>query len=145
MAAGARTADDLIAHLGLAPHPEGGWYRQIWAAPAAGGERPAWTVIHFLLRAGERSHWHRIDAEETWLYLAGAPLVLRRAAGASGPARAVALGPSPSLAGRIAVVEPHHWQAAGTTGEWSLVACTVMPGFRFDGFELAPPGFDVPA
>ena len=138
------TADEAIATLGLAPHPEGGWYRQIWAAPAPGGSRPAWTAIHYLLRAGERSHWHRVDAEETWLYLAGAPLVLRRAADAAGPAGAVTLGPPPDADAAVATVPAHIWQAAATTGDWTLVACTVAPGFRFDGFALAPPGFDIP-
>ena len=133
----------MIAALGLEPHPEGGWFREIWAAPAPTGTRPAWTVIHFLLRAGEPSHWHRIDAEESWLYLAGASLTLRRSADADGPASATILGHADNEA-RQATVPPHHWQAAATGGDWSLVACTVAPGFRYEGFELASPGFDIP-
>ncbi len=138
-------ADRIIAHLGLEPHPEGGWYRQTWVAAAAPGERPAGTCIHFLLKAGERSHWHRVDADEIWLYHAGAPLALRMAPGADGPAVAHRLGPD--LFGGEApqiVVPARHWQAACSLGDWTLVSCTVSPGFRFEGFELAPPGFDIP-
>ncbi len=133
----------MIAALRLEPHPEGGWFREIWAAPTSPGARPAWTVIHFLLRAGQPSHWHRIDAEESWLYLAGAALTLRRSSDAAGPATATALGHGIGEA-RQACVPAHHWQAAATRGAWSLVACTVAPGFRYEGFELAPPGFDIP-
>jgi predicted cupin superfamily sugar epimerase len=136
-----RTAEEVIAALYLARHPEGGWYRQTWVAEAAEGARPAGTAILFLLAEGERSHWHRVDAAEVWLWHAGAPLVLSRAASAEGPARDVLLGEDLTFQ---AVVEPGHWQAARTTGAWSLVSCTVSPGFRFDGFELAPPGFDIP-
>ncbi|MBI1217502.1 MAG: cupin [Rhodobacteraceae bacterium] len=138
-------AKAIIDRLGLAPHPEGGWYRQTWVAEAAAGERPVGTAILFLLRAGERSHWHRVDAAEIWHFHAGAPLILSLAAGAAGPAVAHRLGPdvtggdSPQV-----IVPPLHWQAARSTGAWSLVGCTVSPGFRFEGFELAPPGFDIP-
>jgi predicted cupin superfamily sugar epimerase len=136
-----RTAEEVIAALNLAPHPEGGWYRQTWEARAAPGELPAGTAILFLLAEGERSHWHRVDAAEIWLWHAGAPLILSRAASKAGPARGVTLGAGLSFQ---AVVEPNHWQAARTTGPWSLVSCTVSPGFRFEGFELATPGFDIP-
>ena len=71
------TADDVIAALGLEPHREGGWFAETWREPAADGERPASSAIHYLLRAGERSHWHRVDATETWHHYAGGPLVLR--------------------------------------------------------------------
>ncbi|MGB3407069.1 MAG: cupin domain-containing protein [Jannaschia sp.] len=134
-------ADEVIARLDLSPHPEGGWYRQTWVAKAPDGLRPAGTAIHFLLKAGEASHWHRVDAAEIWLWHAGAPLVLSRAATDAGPASEVVLGRDLTFQ---AVVEPGHWQAARTIGDWSLVTCTVSPGFRFDGFELAPPGFDIP-
>jgi predicted cupin superfamily sugar epimerase len=139
------TADQIIARLGLQPHPEGGHFRQTWIADAAPGERPAGTAILFLLRAGERSHWHRVDAVEIWHHYAGAPLFLHRAADAAGPAKAAILGPdlaagqSPQL-----IVPAHHWQAAETTGDWTLAGCTVSPAFRFEGFELAAPGFDIP-
>jgi uncharacterized protein len=137
------TADEIIAHLGLAPHPEGGWYRQTWAAEGKG--RPAGTAIYFLLRAGERSHWHRVDAAEVWHFYAGAALILSVAATAQGPARDQTLGPDLMAGERPQIVVPaHHWQAARTLGDWTLAGCTVSPGFRFEGFELAPPGFDIP-
>ncbi|MFN3644198.1 MAG: cupin domain-containing protein [Gemmobacter sp.] len=137
--------DALIAALDLAPHPEGGWYRQTWMAEAAPGTRPAGTAILFLLKAGTRSHWHRVDAAEIWLWHAGAPLILSTSATEEGPAQDTRLGPE-VLAGEMpqAVVPAHHWQAAATAGAFTLVSCTVSPGFRFEGFTLAPPGFDIP-
>ena len=134
------TADRIIAHLGLAPHPEGGWYRETWTGPEVGG-RASGTAILFLLKTGERSHWHRVDADEIWLWHAGAPLVLSIGAES---ARDVRLGPA-VLAGEVpqAVVPKGWWQAARSTGAWTLVSCTVSPGFRFDGFELAPPGWEL--
>lgn len=144
------TAEQIIAHLGLAPHPEGGHYRQTWVADGPAGAngtgRPAGTCIYFLLRAGERSHWHRVDAAEIWHYYAGAPLVLRMAADEAGPASAQHLGPD-LAAGQMPqlIVPAQSWQAAETTGDYTLVGCTVSPGFRFDGFELAAPGFDIPS
>ncbi len=136
-------ADRLIERLALQPHPEGGWYRQTWQGPEVAG-RASGTAIYFLLKAGEVSHWHRVDAAEIWLWHAGAPLVLRRAATAAGPAQALRLGPD-VLAGEVpqALVPAGHWQAARSEGAFTLVSCTVSPGFRFDGFELAPPGFDI--
>ncbi|MFM2355968.1 MAG: hypothetical protein RLZZ528_1704 [Pseudomonadota bacterium] len=132
----------IIEDLGLSPHPEGGWYRQTWVAEGSG--RPAGTCIYFLLRAGERSHWHRVDAAEIWHWYRGSPLTLRIAADASGPALAHRLGPDVLNGESPQILEPpHHWQAATTTGTYTLVGCTVSPGFRFDGFELAPPGFDI--
>ncbi|MFN4130845.1 MAG: cupin domain-containing protein [Paracoccaceae bacterium] len=134
-------ADRIIAHLGLAPHPEGGWYRQTWCGPVVGG-RASGTAILFLLKAGERSHWHHVDADEIWLWHAGAPVVL-----SVGLERAVdhLLGPE-VLAGQLpqVVVPGGHWQAARSAGEYSLVSCTVSPGFEFAGFVLAEPGFDLP-
>ena len=139
------TADEIIAKLGLVPHPEGGHYRQTWAAETIGAERSAGTCIYFLLGAGERSHWHRVDATEIWHFYAGAPLVLSMAETDAGPAWDHVLGPD-LAAGQApqAIVPPHYWQAAATTGDWTLVGCTVSPGFRFDGFELAPPDFGIP-
>ena len=136
-------ADSLIAHLDLAPHPEGGWYRQTWVAEGPG--RPAGTCIYFLLKEGERSHWHRVDATEIWHFYAGAPLVLRLAGTEAGPAERLILGPD-LAAGQAPqrIVPTGWWQAAESTGGWTLVGCTVSPGFRFEGFELAPPGFDIP-
>ena len=138
------TADEIIALLGLAPHPEGGHFRQTWEAEA-GAERPAGTCIYFLLKAGERSHWHRVDAAEIWHFYAGAPLILSTAATDNGPRTDHTLGPDLASGARPqAVVPKDHWQAARSTGEWTLVGCTVSPGFRFDGFELAPPDFEIP-
>jgi uncharacterized protein len=136
-------ADAIIARLKLSPHPEGGWYRQTWTADD--GPRASGTCIYFLLKAGKTSHWHRVDAAEIWHWYAGAPLILSQAETVTGPARDLVLGPD--LAGGAEpqrIVAPHHWQAARTTGDWTLVGCTVSPGFRFSGFELAPPGFDIP-
>jgi len=134
-------AEQIIERLGLAPHPEGGWYRQTWIGPEVGG-RASGTAILFLLKAGERSHWHRVDADEIWLYHAGAPLILRMG---KVSATEVRLG-SDALGGEVvqAVVPAGFWQAAHSTGDWSLVSCTVSPGFRFEGFELAGVDFDLP-
>ncbi|MBM7067347.1 cupin domain-containing protein [Actibacterium sp. 188UL27-1] len=137
------TADQIIAHLGLAPHPEGGWYRQTWMADGDG--RSAGTAIYFLLKAEEYSHWHRVDAAEIWHYYAGSPLTLRISATDDGPAHTHCLGPDLEAGQFPQVVVPrHHWQAARTTGDWTLVGCTVSPGFQFSGFHLAPLGFDIP-
>ena len=137
------TADDIIAHLSLAPHPEGGWYRQTWIADNPG--RPSGTCIYFLLKSGQASHWHRVDAVEVWHYYAGSALELRVSATDAGPAKALVLGPD-LLAGQAPqlIVPLRHWQAARTFGDWTLVGCTVSPGFSFDGFELAAPGFNIP-
>lgn len=137
------TAERIIAALGLQPHPEGGWYRQTWVGPEVAG-RPVGTAIHFLLRAGERSHWHRVDADEIWLWHAGAPILLALAE-TQAAARRQRLGPD-VLAGDAPqiVVPAGWWQSAAPLGDWALVSCTVSPGFRFAGFELAPPGFDIP-
>jgi len=136
----AATVDALIAALGLAPHPEGGWYTETWRAEAPDGGRPVGTAIYFLLAAGQRSHWHRVDATEIWHHYAGAPLRLDI------HPDTVTLGPDLAAGQRPqAVVPPGAWQAAETTGAWTLVGCTVSPGFTFDGFELAPPGWAPPA
>jgi len=139
------TAAEIIARLDLAPHPEGGWYRQTWIAEAPEGQRPAGTAILFLLEAHQASHWHRVDADEIWHWHAGAPVNLRIAADDRGPARAEVLGPDLAV-GQMPqrIVPAGHWQAARPLGGWALVGCTVSPAFRFQGFELAPPGFDIP-
>ena len=136
----AAAVDALIAILGLAPHPEGGWYTETWRAEAPDGGRPVGTAIYFLLAAGQRSHWHRVDATEIWHHYAGAPLRLEI------HPDTVTLGPDLAAGQRPqAIVPPEVWQAAETTGAWTLVGCTVSPGFTFDGFELAPPGWAPPA
>ena len=136
-------ADRLIDALGLTPHPEGGHYRETWKGPDLEG-RPSGTAILFLLRAGERSHWHRVDADEIWLFHAGAPLILSIAR-AESRASDHCLGPD-VLGGEMPqlVVPAHAWQAARSEGDWTLASCTVSPGFNFAGFELAPHDFDIP-
>ncbi len=137
------TADEIIEHLQLAPHPEGGHYRQTWVAENAG--RPVGTCIYFLLKDGAASHWHRVDAVEIWHYYAGAPLVLSLAADDAGPATDHLLGPDLAQGQYPQLIVPEqHWQAARTTGDWTLVGCTVSPGFAFSGFTLAAPDFDIP-
>jgi predicted cupin superfamily sugar epimerase len=137
------TAQEIIAKLGLAPHPEGGFYRQTWIAENEG--RATGTCIYFLLADGGSSHWHTVDATEIWHFYAGAPLILSTAANADGPAVDQTLGPD-LAAGQLPqlIVPVHHWQAARTTGAWTLVGCTVSPGFDFAGFTLAAPEFDIP-
>lgn len=136
--------DELIEKLGLSPHPEGGWYRQTWVAKAA-AERPSGTCIYFLLKHGERSHWHRVDAAEMWHFYAGSPVTLSISTTSQGPATDHILG-SDLAAGQHPqlLVEDGYWQAAHAPNGWALMGCTVSPGFQFDGFELAPQGFDIP-
>jgi len=136
------TAAAIIERLGLAPHPEGGWYRQTWRAAALPGERPRATLIHFLLEAHQRSHWHKVDAEEIWLWHAGGPLVLSTVPGDGGPVSEVILGPD-LLAGQQlqGIVPAGHWQATHPISGWGLVSCVVSPGFDFAGFTLAPEGW----
>lgn len=137
------TAQDIIARLGLAPHPEGGFYRQTWVAENEG--RPTGTCIYFLLKYGEASHWHHVDAVEIWHYHAGAPLILSMAETDIGPATDQLLGPDLAAGALPQLIVPEgHWQAARTTGDWTLMGCTVSPGFDFAGFTLAPAGFDIP-
>ena len=136
------TADDIIDRLNLAPHPEGGHYRQTWVAESEG--RPTGTCIYFLLAAGERSHWHKVDATEIWHFHAGAPLILSLSETDTGPATDHVLTPDLAAGAPQLIVPPDHWQAARSTGAWTLVSCTVSPGFQFDGFTLAPPDFTIP-
>lgn len=137
-----RSAQEMIQALGLQRHPEGGWYRETWRADAATGVRAGGTAILFLLEQGQGSHWHRVDATELWIFQAGAPLVLSTALGEAGEGGTIEtrLGPDP-LAGEALqhVVRPLEWQAAVAPRGWSLVACVVVPGFEFSGFELAAP------
>ena len=132
----------IVAQLELKPHPEGGHYRETFrdlSVDADGRSRS--TAIYFLLARGERSHWHRIDAVETWHYYAGSALTLRIADDKG--RRIVTLGAN-LAAGEIpqAVVPAHAWQAAESNGDWTLVGCTVAPGFEFVKFELAPKGWE---
>lgn len=147
-------ADEIISRLALSPHPEGGHYRETFRerlpereppqgepAPATGAGRGAVSVIYYLLRRGERSAWHRIDAIEIWHHYAGAPLRLDLSADGLS-ARSLLLG-TDFAAGAVAhaVVPAGTWQAAESLGAWTLVGCTVAPAFTFAGFELAPAGW----
>lgn len=131
----------VIDALGLAPHPEGGWYRETWRAPAGedGGRSPG-TAILYLLEAGCRSHWHRVDADEMWLWHAGTPLDLLVAdASDANPARISLGGEATRGYTPQALVPANRWQAAEARDGWALVSCIVVPGFDFAGFEMAPP------
>ena len=136
-------AHEVIERLGLAPHPEGGWYRETWRDLPADGGRGAGSAIYFLLDADERSHWHRVDAAEAWHHYAGAPLELAMVE--DDEHTVVVLGAA--LDGEAepqAVVPARAWQAARPLGGWALVGCTVSPAFDFSGFELAPEGWAPP-
>jgi predicted cupin superfamily sugar epimerase len=134
------TAADVIRVLGLKPHPEGGHYRETLRDTDAGADKRALsTAIYYLLARGERSHWHRIDATEVWHWYAGGPLVLDVATGSTAAIERVVLGGDLESGERPqAIVPAHTWQAARSLGDWTLVGCTVAPGFEFSGFEMAP-------
>jgi hypothetical protein len=137
----AMDADQIIGLLQLVPHPEGGWYRETWRAPAAANGRAAGSAIYFLLRRGEASHWHRVDAAETWHHYEGAPLELKVSTDGA-TEQVVALGPDLAAGQRPQFVVPAAaWQSARSVGEHTLVGCTVSPAFEFAGFELAAPGW----
>ena len=136
------TANEIIALLALEPHPEGGHYRETFRDARECRGRACSTAIYFLLKKGEASRWHRIDAAEIWHWYAGAPLELVVAAEGQG-ARRHMLGANLRSGQRPqAIVPAHQWQRALSTGEWTLAGCTVAPGFTFDAFELAPLDFD---
>ena len=139
-------ASSIIERLGLRPHPEGGWYAETWRAESAPGARPSASAILYLLAAGERSHWHRVDAAEIWQYSAGDPLELRIWAGDGAELATHRLGAGTGdHAGVPQVVVPAGaWQAARPLGAWTLVGCIVSPAFDFAGFELAPDGWEPP-
>jgi predicted cupin superfamily sugar epimerase len=130
------TADEIIATLDLKPHPEGGYFRETFRDE--GTPRGASTAIYYLLRAGDRSHWHRVDAAEVWHWYAGDPLEL--AIAGSGVTKTQTLGPNLKAGERPQIVVPKHaWQSARPLGRYTLVGCTVAPAFAFDGFDMAPP------
>jgi uncharacterized protein len=138
-------APAVIAALGLRAHPEGGWFTETWRAPSIDGARPSSSAILYLLAAGERSHWHRVDADEVWQFAAGDALELSVWTGDKTPVRRHRLG-ADVLAGDApqVVVPAGAWQAARPLGTWTLVGCIVAPAFAFDGFELAAPGWEPP-
>lgn len=136
-------ATAVIETLGLRRHPEGGWYAETWRSPSEPGMRPASSAIHYLLQAGERSHWHRVDADEIWQFSAGEPLEVRVAWGEGSAVERHRIGGDIAAGDEPQVVVPAGaWQTARPLGAWSLVGCIVAPAFSFDGFELAPPDWE---
>jgi uncharacterized protein len=132
-------ASDIIAALGMQPHPEGGWYVETFRDAPQGGRGHS-TAIYYLLEAGQRSHWHRvIDAAEVWHFYDGAPLELGLSPDGK-TSSLTTLGNDLVRGGRPQIIVPaSHWQAARSLGAWTLVGCTVAPGFEFASFEMAPP------
>jgi predicted cupin superfamily sugar epimerase len=136
------TSSDIIRLLDLKPHPEGGHYRETLRDPLEYGGRSVSTAIYFLLSAGENSHWHRIDSIEVWHWYAGSPLALSISV-ADEEVVNIRLGADLSSGERPqAYVPAGAWQSALSLGPWTLVGCTVAPGFLFDRFEMAPPGWE---
>ena len=134
-------AAEIITRLGMREHPEGGYYVETYRHQGAAGGRGACTAIYFLLPAGQRSHWHRVDAVEIWHWYAGGPLALSVAESGQ-PVRRLTLGNDLAAGQRPQAVVPEGaWQAAESLGSWTLVGCTVAPAFEFAGFEMAPPGW----
>jgi predicted cupin superfamily sugar epimerase len=136
------SAQEIIAKLKLERHPEGGWYNQTFKDERAVNGRACSTAIFYLLEGGERSHWHKVDAIEIWHYYAGAPLTLRLC-NDDKTVRTLTIGPD-VLAGQTpqGIVRKDEWQSAESLGDWTLVGCTVAPGFDFAGFTMAEPGWE---
>lgn len=133
-------AADIIATLDMQPHPEGGWYVETFRDAPEGG-RGRSTAIYYLLESGQRSHWHRVDATEIWHFHAGAALELGLAADGKAATSHI-LGIDLNKGERPQIIVPaHHWQSAKSLGDWTLVGCTVAPGFQFSTFEMAAPGW----
>jgi predicted cupin superfamily sugar epimerase len=141
----------LVRELGLAAHPEGGYYGEVYRSPAAvqpadgRGPRPALTTIYFLLPSGSVSRWHRVLSDEVWHFYEGAPLDLWVAQPGGEDIRRVRLGPLAPGQRPVETVPAGYWQAARSTGEYSLVGCTVGPGFDYRDFALAADRTDAPS
>lgn len=132
-------AAEVIARLGLAPHPEGGHYRETFRDARSVEGRSVGSAIYYLLDVGEASAWHRVDAAEIWFWHAGAPMVITVSANGH-DAQARHLGPDLARGQHPQIAVPAgHWQTATSLGAWTLVSCTVSPAFTFEGFEMAPP------
>ncbi|MEM8552231.1 MAG: cupin domain-containing protein [Pseudomonadota bacterium] len=132
------TSKSIIDALKMQPHPEGGYFVETFRDAPSGGRGHS-TAIYYLLEAGDCSAWHKVDAAEVWHYYAGAALALTLSPNGH-DATAYRLGPDVVHGERPQVVVPaNHWQTAESLGAWTLVGCTVAPGFSFDGFEMAPP------
>ena len=135
-------ANEIIRLLDMKPHPEGGFYVETYRTPSSGGARAVSSLIYFLLQADEVSAWHRVDADEYWMWHAGGPIALTVSPPDGTGAEAHQLGPDLRAGQQPQLVVPaHHWQTAETLGAWTLVSCVVAPAFTFDGFELAPDGW----
>lgn len=135
----------VIEALGMRAHPEGGWYVETWRAEASPGERPSGSSILYLLESGQRSHWHRFDADEVWQYSGGDPLELRVWVDGTPEVTVHRLGGDVTDGSSVqAVVPAGAWQAARPLGAWSLVGCIVAPAFDFAAFELAAPDWEPP-
>ena len=134
--------EEIIEALSMQPHPEGGWYVQTFR-DEHGGSRGHSTAIYYLLQAGQRSHWHRVrDAAEVWHYYAGAPLALHRSADGKA-SETIVLGIDLAKGERPqAIIPADWWQAAESLGDFTLVGCTVAPGFEFSSFEMAAPDWN---
>lgn len=139
-------ARELIEKLRLEQHPEGGWYRETWRDDASGGQRGTATAIHFLLESGQRSHWHKVDATEIWLWHAGNTLQLSLADPTGTQTAQLRLGPDIMGGDRVQqIIRADEWQAAQPLDgahDYTLVSCIVSPAFEFAGFTLAPPGWE---
>jgi predicted cupin superfamily sugar epimerase len=136
------SAQDIIDILKLERHPEGGWYVQTFRDPDMTDGRAHSTAIYYLLEGGDRSHWHTVDAVEIWHYHAGAALELRLSEDGNST-RTLVLGADLASGQRPqGVVRKGEWQSARSLGEWTLVSCTVAPGFEFSGFRMAPPDWE---
>tara|TARA_R100000005_G_scaffold95567_1_gene77643 strand:- start:984 stop:1427 length:444 start_codon:yes stop_codon:yes gene_type:complete len=138
------SAAEIIAALGMSPHPEGGHFVETFrdCLTLPGQTRSLFTAIYYVLQAGERSHWHRVDAVEIWHYHAGAPLSLAIAAEDTAKGAENIFGPDILAGERPQIIVPRgSWQSACSLGDWTLVGCTVAPGFEFAGFEMAPAGW----
>jgi predicted cupin superfamily sugar epimerase len=135
-------ARELVETLGLAPHPEGGFFQEIYRSESrvhrsgSGQERSALTTIHYLLPAGSFSRWHRVLSDEAWHFAEGAPLELLVCEPGETTVRRALLGPAGAEAGPVEVVPAGCWQAARSLGGYTLVGCTVGPGFEFADFRL---------
>jgi predicted cupin superfamily sugar epimerase len=140
---------DLVRLLQLEPHPEGGHFRRIYTSTAQvlvdGRMRPALTVIRYLLAASESSRWHRVDADECWHWQAGDALELLQFDAGTGQLSVVTLGDAAQGLQPMDIVPAGVWQAARPLGDYALVACTVSPGFVWEGFELLDGGSDLAA
>lgn len=143
------TAEEIIERLGLSPHPEGGYFCETFRDPKTNDGRSVGTAIYFLLKEGEVSRWHQVDAAEIWHHYAGDPLELGMAEGEN-EAQVMILGPDLKAGHQPQLVVPAGWwQQARSLGKWTLVGCTVSPAFEFEGFQMAPdfwsPGQKLPS